>query len=125
MTFKEFLTYLDGAKNGQRFDSHWALTFKKYKPCHVRYDVIGKLETLLPDVDYLTEKLGVRGRVEYRYPKPYSGSSNTSLLIENYSKVPPELVRSICQIYHDDFIAFDYALPTNFSDLAEYLAKIG
>ncbi|XP_071795731.1 carbohydrate sulfotransferase 11-like isoform X2 [Asterias amurensis] len=125
MTFTEFLTYLDGAKNGQRFDSHWALTFEKYKPCHVRYDVIGKLETLLPDVDYLTDKLGVKGRVEYRYPKPYSGSSNTSLLIENYSKVPPELVRSICQIYHDDFIAFDYALPKNFSDLAEYLTKIG
>ncbi|XP_071795734.1 carbohydrate sulfotransferase 11-like [Asterias amurensis] len=124
VTFTEFLTHLYGTK-GQSFNNHWVRVFRKYKPCHVRYDVIGKLETLLPDVDYLTDKLGVKGRVEYRYPKPYSGSSNTSLLIENYSKVPPELIRSICQIYHDDFIAFDYALPTNFSDLAEYLAKIG
>ncbi|XP_038052696.1 carbohydrate sulfotransferase 14-like [Patiria miniata] len=122
-TFTEFLRYLLG-KNGLIGDEHFAPIFKLSKPCMVRYDFIGKLETLPSDTDYLIDKLGVKGRVEYGYPKPYSGSSNTTRLVEYFSRVSPELIQKVCEVYKDDFVAFSYPMPSDFSDLKTYMEKI-
>ncbi|XP_022096479.1 carbohydrate sulfotransferase 14-like [Acanthaster planci] len=124
LTFTEFLRYLLEEKSGLIGDEHFSPIFQLSQPCQVRYDFIGKLETLPSDTAYLIDKLGVGGRVEYGYPKPYSGSANTTRLVEYFSQVPPKLIKEICKVYQEDFLAFDYPIPSDFSDLQSYMERI-
>lgn len=124
LTFTEFLTFLVSSTR-RGLDIHWVPIFQRHRPCLMRYDVIGKLETIIQDTEYLIENLGVKGQIEYSWPKPYTGSSNTTLLMEYYSKVPPNILKKVCQVYRDDFAAFEYALPHDFSNLESYFEAIG
>ncbi|XP_022096482.1 carbohydrate sulfotransferase 14-like isoform X2 [Acanthaster planci] len=120
LTFTEFLTYIAAVK-GRNGDPHWIPVFRACKPCQVRHDFVGKLETLQSDTAYLIDKLGVGGRVQYDYPKPFTGSSNVTRLMDYFSGVPPEIIEKICNLYWDDFVVFDYPMPDDFSNLKSYM----
>ncbi|XP_033736670.1 carbohydrate sulfotransferase 11-like [Pecten maximus] len=60
VTFTEFLKYAVNAETtGRHRDVHVASLWETCSPCHVNYDIIGKMETFKDDTTYILEKLNL------------------------------------------------------------------
>ncbi|XP_021346511.1 carbohydrate sulfotransferase 11-like isoform X2 [Mizuhopecten yessoensis] len=58
VTFPEFLQYAVHAEtSGKHRDVHVASLWETCSPCHVKYDIIGKMETFKDDTDDILDKL--------------------------------------------------------------------
>ena len=54
VTFPEFIKYVVHAlSQGNKLNEHFNSIFKQCSPCHIRFDVIGKLETFQKDSEYI------------------------------------------------------------------------
>lgn len=58
VTFHEFLTFIKLTANSG-LNEHWDNIHRLCSPCHVKYDVIGKLETFSQDADYILTAFGL------------------------------------------------------------------
>ncbi|KAI6653569.1 Carbohydrate sulfotransferase 10-like [Oopsacas minuta] len=111
ITFLEFLNYIIAfvkVNEIHRLDYHWAPITIVCDPCEVRYDIIGKFETLSEDseaiLDYVQPN-NTQNRVTFpkRDPKVTNNLCN-----EAFMKIPLNVKRSLYEIYKEDFILFDY-----------------
>ena len=111
ITFLEFLKYIiffsrtSGAFN---LDNHWKPTSLLCNPCAVKYDVIGKFETLSEDsqaiLDFVHPNIP-EFVYEFQKVTPHITSITCD---EAFRKIPLEVRRSLYHIYKDDFLLFDY-----------------
>ena len=61
ITFTDFLQYVtDTLSKGGNLNEHFNPMFKLCSPCHVRFDVIGKIETFQKDSEYIFKTFGLR-----------------------------------------------------------------
>ncbi|XP_060078168.1 carbohydrate sulfotransferase 9-like [Ylistrum balloti] len=61
VTFHEFLQYAAHAETtGANRDVHVLSLWKSCSPCHVKYDIIGKMETFKDDIFYILDKLNLK-----------------------------------------------------------------
>ena len=77
-------------------------------PCAIKYDVIGKFETLGEDSQAILDFVHANiPEFIYEFPKqdPRVTSINCD---EAFRKIPLKVRRSIYEIYRDDFLLFDY-----------------
>ena len=116
LTFSEFVRYLGDEKNKEsRFfnNIHWVDVNRVCSPCSVRYDVIGKLETIEDDAKYILKLANVDDIVDF--PSPDISSPTYSFkkdILEQYLEdVPAEYVRDLYKRYLLDFELFGYELP--------------
>ncbi|XP_060070289.1 carbohydrate sulfotransferase 9-like [Ylistrum balloti] len=59
LSFREFVkTVIHAEKHGTLKDGHFTPQYEHCRPCHYKYDFIGKLETLKQDTFYLLNKMG-------------------------------------------------------------------
>ncbi|XP_045171702.2 carbohydrate sulfotransferase 11-like isoform X2 [Mercenaria mercenaria] len=57
ISFEEFLTFI-AENHHATSDMHWTPFYQLCNPCHVKYDVIGKMETFSNDSKFILNKLG-------------------------------------------------------------------
>ena len=57
ITFEEFLVYIN--KTNPNLNEHWRPVHKICSPCHVQFDVVGKMESFAADSDYIHENYGI------------------------------------------------------------------
>lgn len=57
ITFEEFLVYIN--KSNPDLNEHWRPVHKICSPCHVQFDVVGKMESFAADSDYIHENYGI------------------------------------------------------------------
>lgn len=106
VTFSEFVAYVT-SKNSV-FNEHWMPIDKLCEPCLVKYDFIGKYETLNTDAQYLLENVGVDD-LSFPRIKP----SNTSIHLSKYiSQLTYNTIISLYKIYYNDFKLFRYSLQS-------------
>ena len=113
-TFKEFVSYLLET-TFSKFNEHWLPYFLLCTPCHVRYNVIGKTETINEDSSYIMQKLkehGVfltdqeKGSLQHTHK---TGNKSTTSKSQNYfSQIPRRMVKSLYTRYYFDFLMFGY-----------------
>ncbi|KAG0719006.1 Carbohydrate sulfotransferase 11 [Chionoecetes opilio] len=104
MHFSEFVSYLIDTKK-ELFNEHWALVSTLCNPCQVRYDFIGKYETLAEDSRYIMEQLGAPPSLHF----PEVVASKTTAVVEAYfNALSPKQQSDLIRIYQNDFRAFDY-----------------
>ena len=72
-------------------------------PCPVKYDVIGRLDTLAEEGPFLLKMAGLSDRVDSR-----QSTNNTSVneVLKYGSKFPPDDIKQIGQQYFSDFAMF-------------------
>lgn len=58
LTFLEFLMFVNKTSKGP-MNEHWERVHRICSPCHLSFDVIGKLETFAADSDYILTKNGL------------------------------------------------------------------
>ncbi|KAJ1520042.1 hypothetical protein ONE63_004271 [Megalurothrips usitatus] len=108
VTFAEFVTYLTTENGpGGEFNEHWKPINQLCAPCAIRYDIIGKYETLYEDADYLLNQLGEPPAAFPRFAHP---SNTTSTLGKYFGSLTVDLLRKIFSVYETDFRLFGYNL---------------
>ncbi|KNC22804.1 hypothetical protein FF38_08053 [Lucilia cuprina] len=111
VSFAEFVQYLltpeVSLSNQSSYNEHWEPISKLCNPCVMKYNVIGKYETLLDDSAlalYLT------GAENMTFPTGHKPSNTRAHLREYFDPLPISAIRHLYEVYADDFKLFDYGL---------------
>ena len=86
------------------YDIHWRPYDVMCNPCHVNYDVIGKLETLESDVGCVTSQLNMTSW----FPLPGSARSTFDLVGAYFRSVPETVMADVEKAYGHDAAMFGY-----------------
>ena len=108
VTFAEFIKYLGHLRDVRgSFNPHWEPFYRRCDPCNIQYDVIGKLETMVNDVDQVLRDLfGLRHYVSF--PHARNGHTNTTVIKDYYGTVSAEDLKKLVGVYAHDFELFGY-----------------
>ena len=63
MHFDEFLQYLVDPVRTEELNEHWARFAKLCRPCSIKYDFVGKYETINEDADNILRSVGAGHKV--------------------------------------------------------------
>ncbi|XP_022088934.1 carbohydrate sulfotransferase 11-like [Acanthaster planci] len=111
ITWHEWVTYLTNPTERAGFDDHWQEIYKMCSPCKVKYDYLGKLETIGDDARYMLTSLGLQDQVSYP-TKANSHPTNSSKTYDEYfNQVPKATLQRLWELYRLDFELFGYAKP--------------
>ena len=109
VTFEEFVRYLLDPKTREKqpFDRHWLSFHETCHPCYMRYDFIGKFETLQEDAAYVIKMLG--GRVGFPESDPDNASKTSRELVDQMRRnISMENYRKLRELYAFDYELFGY-----------------
>lgn len=102
--FAEFISYLIDTKP-EYLNEHWAPVSSMCHPCSVRYQVIGKYETLAEDAEYILRLIGAPPSVHFPAVIP----SKTTAVVESYvDTLTMRQKQGLIKIYEHDFRIFNY-----------------
>nr|XP_046227766.1 carbohydrate sulfotransferase 12-like [Scatophagus argus]XP_046227774.1 carbohydrate sulfotransferase 12-like [Scatophagus argus] len=110
-TFRQFITYLLDPETERKsiFNEHWRQVYRLCHPCQVKYDFIGRLETLETDADQLLKLLDVEDLV--RFPAGSQNRTSASWERDWFAQIPVTMRRKLYQLYEPDFELFGYPIP--------------
>ncbi|XP_041463716.1 carbohydrate sulfotransferase 11-like [Lytechinus variegatus] len=118
LKFSEFVDYLIDT-NPLSFDKHWNLVSVMCRPCDVKYDIIGKYETLDDDADFILRSANVDPSVKYpQASKSATNSSSLDILKKYYSQLTRDQLQKLYEVYKRDFELFDYSLEAFYKYLS-------
>ncbi|KAK4318721.1 hypothetical protein Pmani_010293 [Petrolisthes manimaculis] len=108
-TFREFVQYLLDT-DVEEYDEHWRPISLLCTPCHVRYDVIAKMETLGRDSDFILYHRGLAGvtHIEWSHRTSSSDHSTSDLATSYFNKLTPSEIKRLYHKYLMDFLMFEY-----------------
>ncbi|XP_033746587.1 carbohydrate sulfotransferase 11-like [Pecten maximus] len=121
VTFLEFVRYITDVKT-RHFNDHWERYTKLCRPCLVKYDFVGKYETLNRDADYILKDIGVPPQIRFpRRSEKYSTVETKKTFETFYSQIPAEYIQKLWNVYRADFDLFGYSLSDhlNVTSIAE------
>ena len=112
--FTEFLAYLldPRTRRDEPFNEHWERAHALCHPCRLRYDVVGKFETLAEDAAFV---LGLVGTPNLRFPAPPSRAKAATMhdkAIHLFQDISPFYQRRLFDLYRMDFLLFNYSAPS-------------
>ncbi|KAK2725068.1 carbohydrate sulfotransferase 11-like isoform X1 [Artemia franciscana] len=107
VTFSEFVQYLIDPKSRERrpFDEHWRPMHELCEPCRIKYDIIGKYETLNEDSWLVLEDPRIDQKVKF----PPGLKKSTASVVKSYlSQIPESHLIKLYYLYELDFKLFRY-----------------
>ncbi|TKS68483.1 Carbohydrate sulfotransferase 12 [Collichthys lucidus] len=110
-TFQQFITYLldPETETESIFNEHWRQVYRLCHPCQVKYDFIGRLETLETDAEQLLKLLEVDHLV--RFPSGARNRTAASWERDWFAQIPIAMRRELYKLYEPDFELFGYPKP--------------
>lgn len=110
-TFQQFITYLLDPETEKEsiFNEHWRQVYRLCHPCQVKYDFIGRLETLETDAEHLLKLLEVDHLLHF----PSGARNRTAASWERdwFKQIPLSMRRELYKLYEPDFELFGYPKP--------------
>ncbi|XP_041640285.1 carbohydrate sulfotransferase 12-like isoform X2 [Cheilinus undulatus] len=110
-TFQQFITYLLDPETEKEsiFNEHWRQVYRLCHPCQVKYDFIGRLETLESDAENLLKLLEVDHLLHF----PSGARNRTAASWERdwFKQIPSSMRRELYKLYEPDFELFGYPKP--------------
>uniref|UniRef100_A0A3Q3VQQ6 Carbohydrate sulfotransferase n=1 Tax=Mola mola TaxID=94237 RepID=A0A3Q3VQQ6_MOLML len=110
-TFEQFIRYLLDPETEMEsiFNEHWRQVYRLCHPCQVKYDFIGRLETLETDAEHLLKLLEVDHLVQF----PSGNRNRTAASWERdwFAQIPIAMRRELYKLYEPDFDLFGYPKP--------------
>lgn len=105
VTFEEFVEFV--ISENTIFNEHWKPIFDLCQPCLVKYDFIGKYESLYSDSDFLLNHIGVKN---ITFPRVQKTVSTSTYLSKYLPQLSYRTVSQLYKIYYNDFKIFNYNL---------------
>ncbi|NWH62295.1 CHST9 sulfotransferase, partial [Geococcyx californianus] len=111
VSFQEFVSFIT-SKPPNALDIHWKPMFLLCDPCHVRYDILGKYETLGLDSEHVLKVIGAPESLHYPSLKRYGSEKRTNgdITLEYLRQLNSEQIEKIKKLYHMDFLLFNYSM---------------
>ncbi|KAH8305465.1 hypothetical protein KR018_006634 [Drosophila ironensis] len=111
VSFSEFIQYLLTPEismvNQTGYNEHWEVITKLCNPCVMKYNVVGKYDTLLDDSALA---LYLAGAENLTFPTGHKPSSTRANLRTYFDPLPVSVIWRLYEIYEQDFRLFDYNL---------------
>uniref|UniRef100_A0ABI7Y814 Carbohydrate sulfotransferase n=1 Tax=Felis catus TaxID=9685 RepID=A0ABI7Y814_FELCA len=111
--FEEFVAYLidPHTQREEPFNEHWQTVHSLCHPCHIRYDLVGKYETLEEDSNYVLRLAGVGSYLKF---PTYAKSTRTTdeMTTEFFQNISSEHQTQLYEVYKLDFLMFNYSVPS-------------
>ncbi|XP_068444597.1 carbohydrate sulfotransferase 12-like [Clinocottus analis] len=110
-SFQQFVTYLLDPETEREsiFNEHWRQVYRLCHPCQVKYDFIGRLETLETDAEHLLKLLEVDHLL--RFPSGARNRTAASWERDWFAQIPVTMRRELYKLYEPDFEMFGYPKP--------------
>ncbi|KAM4751194.1 carbohydrate sulfotransferase 12-like [Anableps anableps] len=110
-TFHQFITYLLDPETEREsiFNEHWRQVYRLCHPCQVKYDFIGRLETLETDSQQLLKLLKVDHLLQF--PSGPRNRTAASWEPDWFAQIPITERRELYKLYEPDFELFGYPIP--------------
>ncbi|XP_016052847.1 PREDICTED: carbohydrate sulfotransferase 13, partial [Miniopterus natalensis] len=111
---RRFLAYLldPRTRRDEPFNEHWERAHELCHPCRLRYDVVGKFETLAEDAAFV---LGLVGAPGLRFPAPpprAKAAASQAQAVRLFQDISPFYQRRLFDLYKMDFLLFNYSAPS-------------
>ncbi|KAM9190247.1 carbohydrate sulfotransferase 8-like [Mergus octosetaceus] len=111
VSFQEFVSFII-AKPMNALDIHWKPMFLLCDPCNIRYDILGKYETLGLDSEHVLKAIGAPESLQYPSLKRYGSEKRTNgdITLEYLRQLNSEQIEKIKKLYEMDFLLFNYTM---------------
>ncbi|KOB67255.1 Chondroitin 4-sulfotransferase [Operophtera brumata] len=110
VTFKEFAMFLT-KKSSEMADvvnnEHWQPTTNLCHPCHIKYTLVGKYETLLDDSLLALHSINAS---YIQFPRLDKTSGTSQKLYSYFSQLDLPLIRRLYKLFKHDYRLFNYDL---------------
>ena len=119
ITLAEFIQFITDKADTIKmnvYTDHFLPLNKVANPCAVRYDFIGHFENLTSEAQYMLKYFRLDHATQY---PEYHASKAAQALINEYQKVPLNLLKRLQTYYKDDYELFGYS----FDDTLKYIIK--
>lgn len=116
-TFSEFVDYLLRLPVHQ-FNDHWVPYWLHCHVCEMEYDIIGKMETIAEDMDFISEKSGLAA-ANISLPWANKKSSGDKVSLDYFHRLSLAQVKGLYVIYKPDFEMFGYQVEPYFQLFGE------
>ena len=105
ITFREFVKYIISWPKDKvhEMDVHWRPQYLECNPCQIKFDFIGKLETISRDANFAMKKF-------YGVPVNYIPRRNKKVIPHTDFSLPVAYIRALLKLYKRDFMYFGYPL---------------
>ncbi|KAH0620616.1 hypothetical protein JD844_021268 [Phrynosoma platyrhinos] len=112
VTFQEFVNYVV-TRNLKNMDIHWQPMFLLCDPCNIHYDILGKFETLIQDVDHVLRRINAPESLYYPDTKSHASQKRTNkdITLDYLRKLTFDQIQMVMDLYQIDFSMFNYSFP--------------
>lgn len=128
VTFEEFVRFIihvHAHKGSKSFDEHWQIIHSLCKPCQIKYNYIGKMETLVDDAEQVLREIGADKKVKFpANAKDKYKKDVRTMMREYYAPLGRDILMRLYKIYEVDFLGFGYVFP-DYLLTEEALGKVG
>ncbi|XP_072014423.1 carbohydrate sulfotransferase 14-like [Amphiura filiformis] len=114
--FIQFLTDREGQINLGYITDHFLPLNIVSSPCAIHYDFIGHYENLTTEAPYMLKFFGANHAVQY---PPVHASSAVNRLVNEYKKVPLDLMKRLRKYYRNDYELFGYSFDDTLKSIVE------
>ncbi|XP_021343940.1 carbohydrate sulfotransferase 11-like [Mizuhopecten yessoensis] len=114
VTFFEFVKFVTD-EDPENFNSHWKRYTTLCSPCIIKYDFIGKYESIYRDANFILRDLGAPPNIRFpQRSETYHTIETMNIFEKFYSQIPAEYITKLWNIYRPDYELFGYSLNDNF-----------
>ncbi|XP_071483693.1 carbohydrate sulfotransferase 11-like [Diadema antillarum] len=112
VSWREFTFFLT-SPGGPSSNEHFNFMHRLCDPCTVKYDFIGKLETVAEDAPYMLRQLGVESNVTYPSRDNFHETNSSAVFNKALRKLSNDTISKLLQVYAHDFGMFGYEARLN------------
>ena len=115
ISFRDFVRYIIHTEKPKvQFNRHWMPLTLLLQPCQMRFDFIGKLETIGSDSSYIFQNLFrdsslTLPRLNAADKKKKASRTYTKSIQEYYNELTAQELVAVIDVYKDDFEVFGYS----------------
>ncbi|XP_070763033.1 carbohydrate sulfotransferase 8-like [Enoplosus armatus] len=118
VTFREFIQYLLDVHRPVGMDIHWEPVSQLCNPCLLRYNFIGKFESLEEEANFLLQSVGAPRNLtfpDFKDRNPLAERTSSRITQRYFAQLNSTERQKAFDFYYRDYLMFNYPKP--FKDL--------